>query len=110
MESQYARQRTIEDIMNDDVNIQITGYVKEILNNNQIILKDNTGEIKIDLGEVEFPYKKNDLINVIGELNITMAGEKFIQAKIIQDMRDLNFEYYEKLYKIKKEFIKPDSP
>ncbi|MHA1804815.1 MAG: hypothetical protein ACTSU4_09845 [Promethearchaeota archaeon] len=109
MESQHARQRTIEDIINNDIYIQITGYVKELLENNQIILKDNTGKIKIDLGEIEFPYKKNDLINVIGELNITMAGEKIIQAKIIQDMRNLNFEYYEKLYKIKKEFIKPDS-
>ena len=32
-----------------------------------------------------------------------MDGAKSIQAQIIQDMDNLNFEYYLKLYEIKKE-------
>lgn len=101
--NQYAVQRTIEDIKNEDTNLHIMGHVKEILNDNQIILKDDTGEIKVDLKEVEFPFKKNALINIIGVLNISMSGENYIQAKIVQDMKDLNYPYYKKLYTIKKE-------
>jgi len=32
-----------------------------------------------------------------------MAGEKEIEAEIIQDKKNLNFDYYLKLYEIKKE-------
>jgi hypothetical protein len=32
-----------------------------------------------------------------------MEGEKELEADIIQDMNKLNFEYYQKLYQIKKD-------
>jgi hypothetical protein len=32
-----------------------------------------------------------------------MEGEKEVTAEIIQDKKNLNFEYYQKLYEIKKE-------
>ncbi|NVM43731.1 MAG: hypothetical protein HWN79_02350 [Candidatus Lokiarchaeota archaeon] len=98
-----AIQRMIVDVKSSDNRVQITGYVKQIVENDHIILNDKTGDIKVDIKVVEFPFKKNDLINAIGELNITTGGEKEIGAEIIQDKNKLNFEYYRKLYEIKKE-------
>jgi uncharacterized protein YdeI (BOF family) len=98
-----AFQRMIIDVKSSDSRVQITGYVKKIVENDHIILNDKTGDIKVDIKVVEFPFKKNDLINVLGELNITMGGEKEVSAEIIQDKNKLNFEYYQKLYEIKKE-------
>ena len=98
-----AIQRMISDVKNTDTRVQITGYVKDIVENDYIILNDKTGDIKVDIKEVEFSLKKNDLINIIGELNINMGGEKKVGAEIIQDKKNLNFEYYQKLYEIKKE-------
>jgi hypothetical protein len=98
-----AIQRMIVDVKSSDNRVQITGYVKEIVENDYIILSDKIGEIKVDIKIVDFPFKKNDLINVIGELNITVGGEKEVGAEIIQDKKNLNFEYYQKLYEIKKE-------
>jgi uncharacterized protein YdeI (BOF family) len=93
----------INDVKSSDSRVQITGYVKQIVENDHIILNDKTGDIKVDIKVVEFPFKKNDLINVLGELNISMEGEKEVSAEIIQDKNKLNFEYYQKLYEIKKE-------
>ncbi len=100
-----AIQRTIKDIKNSDIRIQITGYVKDIVENDYIILNDKTEEIKVDIQAVEYPFQKNNLINVIGKLNIKLKGEKEVEAEIIQDKSNLNFEYYLKLYEIKKELL-----
>ena len=98
-----AIQRMINDVKNTDNRVQIMGYVKDIVENDHIILNDEAGDIKVDIKKVEFSYKKNDLINIIGELSISSGGEKEISAEIIQDKKNLNFEYYQKLYDIKKE-------
>jgi uncharacterized protein YdeI (BOF family) len=103
MERSFAKQRIITDIRDDDNRIQVTGYIKEISDDGICILDDKTGSLKINIQEREFPYKQNDLINVIGEINIEMNGEKELEAEIIQDMKNLNFEYYQKLYQLKKE-------
>jgi uncharacterized protein YdeI (BOF family) len=103
MEYSAAYQRIIKDIKNDDIRIQITGYIREIINNEYFILDDKTGTLKVIIGELDFSFKKNDLVNVIGNLNIKMEGEKELEADIIQDMNKLNFEYYQKLYQIKKD-------
>jgi hypothetical protein len=66
-------------------------------------LNDKTEEIKVDIQAVEYPFQKNNLINVIGKLNFKLEGEKEVEAEIIQDKSNLNFEYYLKLYEIKKE-------
>jgi len=103
MEQLSAKQRIIKDIKNDDIRIQITGYIKEISPKDNLILDDKSGEIKVGIKNVDVPYKKNHLINVIGNLEINIEGEKGVEADIIQDMNKLNFEYYQKLYHIKKE-------
>jgi len=101
-----ATQRTIADIKSGDERIQVTGFIKEILSDENFILKDDTGEISVFYKEVNFPLKKDLLINVIGDFGIIDAqGEKKIEAEIIQDMQLLNFEYYEKIYELKKEFL-----
>jgi uncharacterized protein YdeI (BOF family) len=100
-----AIQRTIKDIKNSDTRIQIMGFVKEIVENDYIILNDKTEELKIDIQAVEYPFQKNNLINVIGKLNIKLKGEKEVEAEIIQDKSNLNFDYYLKLYEIKKELL-----
>jgi uncharacterized protein YdeI (BOF family) len=104
MTMQPALQRTIKDIKNDDERIQVTGYVKDIIENERFVLDDKSGEISIDIKNIDFQFKRDDLINVIGDLIINMDGEKFIVAEIIQDMNELNFEYYIKLYELKKKY------
>ena len=101
METTYAKQKIIKDIKNDDEQIQITGYVRNIADN-YFILDDRTGKIKVITTESGFINKKNDLINVIGVLSVAVDGEKMLQAKIIQDMTNLNFKYYLKLYELKR--------
>ena len=102
MESEYSEQRIIKDIENNDTSIQITGYVNKVLEKDLIIIDDKSGTIKVNTKEVEYKLKVKDLINVIGNLEISMSGEKIIQARIIQDMSNLNFGYYKKLYEMKK--------
>lgn len=100
----YAKQRMIKDISIDDERIQVTGYIKSRISDNQIILYDKTGEINVNLISFDdFKFKENDLINVIGDLELQSSGEKVLNADIVQDMNKLNFEYYQKLYQIKKE-------
>ena len=103
MSKQHARQRIIKEIKDDDFRIQVTGYVKEIIDNEHILLDDKTGEIEVNVKSVDFRFNKNDLINIFGEIEISMAGEKSLIADIIQDKKKLNFEYYQKLYEIKKQ-------
>ncbi|TXT63801.1 MAG: OB fold protein [Promethearchaeota archaeon] len=105
MENQFAKQRIINDIQSEDLKIQVTGYVKEVKNNDYIILDDKSGQIKVALNDLEIPFGEKDLINVIGELQIKTSGEKVIMAQIIQDMNTLNFKYYRKLYDLKKELL-----
>ncbi|MFX1497255.1 MAG: hypothetical protein ACFFBH_06995 [Promethearchaeota archaeon] len=104
-DTQYAKQRMIKDIADEDLRIQVTGYFKEKIDENLIILDDDTGEIKVNINDIDFKFKQEDLINVIGELSIKVSGEKEIEAEIIQDRNGLNFEYYKKIYEIKKELI-----
>ena len=106
MENQFAKQRIIKDVKIDDLKIQITGYVKDLSNNDNFILDDKTGEIKITFKEAEFNIHNDDLVNVIGTLSIDMEGLKTIEAEIIQDMTNLNFNYYQKLYELKLELEK----
>ena len=106
MENQFAKQRIIKDIKNDDLRIQITGYVKELVKNDYFILDDKAGEIKINYKESDFDFKNDDLVNVIGTLTINMEGQKMVEADIIQDMTNLNFKYYQKLYELKLELEK----
>jgi len=104
MSNQYAKQRTIKDIENNDERIQVTGYIKDKSNSEYIMLDDKTGIIKVKITEIEkFTYDINDLINVIGDLELHTDGEKVIVAQFIQDMNKLNFEYYQKLYELTKE-------
>ena len=103
MEHTVAHPRIIKDIKNDDLRIQVTGYIKEIPSKGYFILDDKTGSLKVLTEKVEFSFKKNELVNVIGDLNISMEGEKELEADIIQDKNKLDFEYYQKLYQLKKE-------
>ncbi|MFX0028949.1 MAG: hypothetical protein ACFE8B_07055 [Candidatus Hermodarchaeota archaeon] len=104
MSTQSAPQRIIKDIKNDDVRIQVTGYIRDPVEQDSFILEDRTGDITVNIKNVEFTFKKDDLINVIGELVISMDGGKTLVAQIIQDMNNLNFEYYLKLYELKKKY------
>jgi len=103
MENQYAVQRIIKDIQNDDIQIQVTGYIREINKDDYIILDDNTGVIRVMIKNFDFSFKENQLINVIGELQLNLSGEKEVIADIVQDKSNLNFEYYLKLYHLKKD-------
>ena len=104
MSVQHAKQRIIKDITNDDERIQVTAYIKKKIDNEHILLNDKTGDLNVNIVNVDnFSFKENDLINVIGDLELKSSGEKVINATIIQDMNKLNFNYYQKIYQIKKD-------
>ena len=103
MSSQFARQSTVKDVNDTDHRIQITGYVKNIVEDEYFILDDNTGEINISIKSVDFKFQENDLINVIGEI-VKEGDNRTLTAEIIQDMNKLNFEYYLKLYELRKKY------
>ncbi len=104
MSFQHAKQRMIKDITIDDERIQVTGYIKSRINDELFVLDDQTDQINVSIIKIDdFNFKENDLINVIGDLEFQSTGEKRINADIIQDMKKLNFKYYQKLYQMKKE-------
>ncbi|MHA1757694.1 MAG: hypothetical protein ACTSVV_13045 [Promethearchaeota archaeon] len=105
MKTMHSIQRIIKDIKNDDVFIQVTGYIREIIDDDTFILDDDTGQIKVKAQDLNINFEKGALINVIGDLNYNVEGEKSIEAIIIQDMNNLNFKYYKKLYDLKKQFL-----
>ena len=105
MELQTAIQRMIKDIKKNDIRIQVTGYVKEVIENEKFMLDDTSGKIEVNIKDFDFMFKEDDLINVIGNIEIQLSGEMSIQPEFIQDMQKLNFTYYEKLYEIKKELL-----
>lgn len=99
-----AIQRTIEDIRENDVRIQVTGYVKNLIEDESFILDDESGQISVNIQYVKFSFSEDDLVNVIGELDTDMEGERMLVAQIVQDMNKLNFKYYLKLYELKKQY------
>ena len=103
MSSQFARQSTVKDVNDTDHRIQITGYVKNIVEDEYFTLDDNTGEISVSIKSVDFKFQENDLINVIGEI-VKEGNNRTLAAEIIQDMNKLNFEYYLKLYELRKKY------
>lgn len=111
MESEFATLRIIQDIKSDDVRIQVKGYVKNVQDEGNFTLDDESGELTVDVGALEagFKYKEGDLVNVIGDLRITTSGEKVLDAEIVQDMTDLNFDDYIKIYRRKKEILEKDN-
>lgn len=105
IENVHAAERIIKDLKNDDIRVQITGYVRQ-LKDNQFMLDDETGNIEVDFKTAENymnGIKEGDLVNVIGELILSVGGEMSIKAEIIQNMNKLNFKYHQKLYELKKE-------
>ncbi len=103
-EPKHSIQRIIKDLTNDDERIQITGYVKDITPNKSFVLDDRTGEITVVIVNVDFPHKVGDLVNVFGDLNFKPSGEKIVIAEFVQEMQGLNFDYYKRLYELKKDY------
>ena len=104
MPLQSAKQRMIRDIKTEDKRVQITGYVRDPVGEQQFILDDESGKIGVDIRNVNFTFKENDLINVIGDLVKEGDEKNILEAEIIQDKSQLNFEYYKKLYELKKKY------
>ena len=104
MSNQHYKQRIVKDIQNEDIRIQVTGYVKKLINDESLILDDKSGEIIVTFKEIDFKVQEDHLITVFGEVDITTSGEKLLSADIIQDKKELIFEYYQKIYNLKKEF------
>ena len=104
MQLQSAKQRMIQDIKIEDERVQITGYVKSPVEEERFVLDDDTAKISVNIKNIDFNFKENDLINVIGELVREGNEIKMIRAEIIQDKNQLNFEYYKKLYELKKKY------
>lgn len=100
-----AKRLMIKDLEKMEIGsqVQIMGFVKGNIKEENIILDDRTGEITINIKKLKFPFKTGDLINVFANVEPTMEGEKKLEAIFFQDMSNLNFEHYQKLYDMKKE-------
>lgn len=85
--------------------VQITGFIKDRIEEEKFILDDHTGVITISINNLKFPFKTGDLVNVFTKIKPTMDGEKIFEAIFFQDMSNLNFEHFQKLYEMKKELI-----
>ncbi|MBY9005026.1 MAG: hypothetical protein KGD73_13700 [Candidatus Lokiarchaeota archaeon] len=101
-----AQRVMIKDLEKMDIGslVQIMGFVKEKIDE-YINLDDKTGEITINIKKLKFPFKKGELVNVFTKIKPTMDGEKQFEAVFFQDMSNLNFEHFQKLYDMKKELI-----
>ena len=101
-----AKRVMIKDLKEMEIGsqVQIIGFVKGNIEGN-IILDDRTGEITINIKKLKFPFKKDDLVNVFAMVKPTMEGEKKLEAIFFQDMSNLNFDHFQKLYDLKKELI-----
>jgi len=104
MTIQSAKQRIISDIKIEDERVQITGYVRDLVEEEQFVLDDDTGDISVDIKNIDFNFKEKDLVNVIGDIVKEGNEIKMLRAEIIQDKNQLNFEYYKKLYELKKKY------
>ena len=106
-EKSSAKRIMIKDLSNEDLgnNVQVVGYIKDIIDQSSFSLTDKTGELIVENKSEEFPYKTNDLINVYAVVEPTMEGELKLKSQFIQNMKDLNFENYIKIYEIKKDLI-----
>ena len=102
-----AKRIMIKDLNNEDIgnNVQVVGYVKEILDQSSFLLTDKTGELMVEYESDTLAYKKNDLISVYALVQPTMEGELKLKCQFIQNMNDLNFENYTKIYELKKDII-----
>lgn len=100
-----AKRLMIKDLEKMEIGsqVQILGFVKGNIKEENIILDDRTGEITINIKKLKFPFKTGDLINVFVNVKPTMEGGKKLEAIFFQDMSNLNFEHYQKLYDMKKE-------
>ena len=107
MEASHARQRIVKDVKKDDERVQVTGFVEKV-KEDHFTLNDKTGTIKVFTENVKLKFKENDLVNVIGDLDLKPSGEIYLKAQFIQDMNNLNFKYYLKLYELKKELEEQD--
>ena len=47
MEQPHIIQRIVKDIRNDDILIEVTGYIDKVIDDQQMILDDTTGKIKV---------------------------------------------------------------
>ena len=97
----------IKDLSNEDIgnSVQVVGYIKEIIDQTSFLLTDKTGELMVENENENFPYKKDDLINVYAIIEPTMEGELKLKSQFIQNMSGLNFENYTKIYELKKDLI-----
>ena len=85
--------------------VQITGFIKSGIEEEKFILDDRTGKITISIKKLKFPFKTGDIVNVFTKIKPTMDGEQKFEAIFFQDMSNLNFEHYQKLYDMNKELI-----
>ena len=101
-----AKSVMIKDLEKMDIGslVQIMGFIKEKIDE-YINIDDKTGEITINIKKLKFPFKTGDIVNVFTKIKPTMDGEKQFEAVLFQDMSNLNFEHFEKLYDMKKELI-----
>ena len=59
MPIQSAKQRVISDIKNEDERVQITGYVKNLVEEEQFVPDDNTGSLQVNIKNIDFNFKED---------------------------------------------------
>ncbi len=90
MSREYAVQRIIQDIKSSDSRVQITGFVKDIVDNDHIILKDKSDGIKIDIKK-DLIQRKAKIDLIVVDIKAQMWEDK-INTKAINKLIDQKYE------------------
>jgi hypothetical protein len=95
-----AIERKINEISENDRRVRILGIVVSTAEN-LVVMDDGTGLIPV---RVEETLREKGKYRIIGQVNKVAENKLEIVAEIVQDMRNLDMELYQKVIKIKRKF------
>ncbi|MCF2139703.1 MAG: hypothetical protein K9W44_06585 [Candidatus Lokiarchaeota archaeon] len=92
---QYYEKKLVKDLQPTDGLVQLTGYARNINANNDFYIDDTTGKIQTQNIPDDAPkITEGNLYRVFGKYEVDGTGTPVIAAQIIQDMQELDFNFY----------------
>lgn len=102
--NQFFVKKIIQELQPNEAEVQILGYARDKNANDEFYLDDTTGRIHIREIPEEAPLiQEGKLYRVFGTYALDGSGSPYIATQILQDMEDIDFEYYMKSLKKKQE-------
>ena len=100
----YLR-RKVNEIQQDDNEIQVIGFAREVNPSQEFSIEDDTGRYRVrDIPETIDTITEGTLYRVFGEISIDHSGVQFLSAKFIQNMTGLDQKQYDKVVNLLKKY------